>query len=65
MKLQRIIRGISFRLKRIIKGDPNRFLKKCRGIIHVGANDGGERDLDARHGLDVLWVKALPNMYSN
>ena len=42
---------------------PNRFLRSCRAIIHVGANDGRERDLYARHSLSVLWIEAIPQVF--
>lgn len=39
------------------------FLGRCKGVIHVGANAGQERDLYARHGLRVVWIEALPNVF--
>jgi FkbM family methyltransferase len=42
---------------------PNAFLKRCRAIIHIGANEGQERDLYAEHSLYVLWVEALPDVF--
>lgn len=41
----------------------DRFLRSCKAIIHVGANDGGERDLYARYSLSVLWIEALPQVF--
>lgn len=35
------------------------FLKDARGVIHVGANSGQERDIYARHNLHVLWIEGL------
>ncbi len=40
--------------------DPDGFLRRCRAVVHVGAHDGAECELYARHGLQVLWVEALP-----
>ena len=40
------------------------FLSNVQSIIHVGANEGQERDLYAEHGLSVLWVETLPTVYS-
>ena len=40
------------------------FLSDVRSIIHVGANEGQERDLYAEHNLSVLWVEALPTVYA-
>jgi FkbM family methyltransferase len=55
--------GIRRRLMRAMHGEPNDFLKKCRGLIHVGANDGGERHLYAEHGLKVVWIEPIPDVF--
>lgn len=39
------------------------FLSEISGLIHVGANEGQERNLYAGHNLSVLWVEALPNVF--
>jgi FkbM family methyltransferase len=41
----------------------NRFLGKIRGVIHIGANDGDERDLYAAFGLRVLWIEPIPEVF--
>jgi FkbM family methyltransferase len=51
-------------VKNALFGDPDQFLGQCKGVIHVGANDGAERDLYARYSLPVLWVEALPDMFN-
>jgi FkbM family methyltransferase len=33
------------------------------GVIHVGANEGQERDFYARLGVPVLWVEPIPEVY--
>jgi FkbM family methyltransferase len=38
-------------------------LKYVTGVIHVGANLGQERDLYATHGLKVLWIEPLPDVF--
>jgi FkbM family methyltransferase len=43
--------------------DPNAFLQKCKGVLHVGANLGQERDLYAQLGLPVIWFEALPSIF--
>jgi 2-O-methyltransferase len=43
--------------------DPNRFLRNVRGVIHVGANIGQERDLYARFDQRVLWVEPIPQIF--
>ncbi|MGI8820899.1 MAG: FkbM family methyltransferase [Chthoniobacterales bacterium] len=50
-------------MKHALTPDKNQFLRECRAVIHIGANDGGERNLYARHGLTVLWVEALPDVF--
>ncbi len=40
------------------------YLRKARGVIHVGANDGRERAYYDRARLDVLWVEALPDVFA-
>lgn len=52
------------RLRRLFEPDPNRFLREVRGVVHVGANVGQERALYARHGLDVLWVEPIPDVFA-
>jgi FkbM family methyltransferase len=51
------------RLRRLLAPDPNRFLRSARGVIHVGANAGQERELYARRGLDVLWIEPIPEVF--
>ncbi len=45
----------------VVKGD--RFLSACKGVLHVGANSGQERETYARLGLPVVWVEALPGVF--
>src|SRR5690242_19194551 len=52
------------RLRRLFSPDPNRFLRSTRGVIHVGANVGQERELYRRHGLDVLWIEPIPDVFA-
>jgi FkbM family methyltransferase len=39
------------------------FLPQVRGVLHIGANYGQERDLYAKNGLRALWVEAIPDVY--
>ena len=41
-----------------------RFLAQVKRLIHVGANSGQERDLYAAHGVEVLWIEALPETFA-
>jgi FkbM family methyltransferase len=52
------------RLRRLFAPDPNRFLRAARGVVHVGANVGQERALYDRHGLDVLWIEPIPDVFA-
>ena len=52
------------RLKKIFSLDPNRFLKRVSGVIHVGANRGGEGQEYDRHGLRVVWVEPIPEVFA-
>lgn len=51
------------RAKAIIRKDPNLFLRHVKGVIHVGANTGQERDSYQDYGLRVLWVEPIPDIY--
>lgn len=42
---------------------PDFFLSKVRGVIHVGANTGQERDLYDSLGLNVLWIEPIPEVF--
>ena len=46
-----------------LKGDPNRYLKSCKGVIHVGANTGQEAKSYAALGLPVLWIEPIPEVF--
>jgi FkbM family methyltransferase len=39
------------------------YLNSIKGIIHVGANEGQEKDLYAFHQLKVLWVEPIPDTF--
>lgn len=52
------------RLRRLVTPDPNRFLRSARGVVHVGANVGQERELYRRHGLEVLWIEPIPDVFA-
>lgn len=47
-----------------IIGPASEFLKDARGVIHVGANTGQEREIYAAHNLPVIWIEALPDAFS-
>jgi len=39
------------------------YLKNFKGIIHIGANVGQERDIYNHFNLNVIWVEAIPHIY--
>lgn len=57
------LRAILKRARNVFRKDPDRFLKRTRGVIHVGANIGQERDLYHRHGLRVIWIEPIPEVF--
>ena len=42
----------------------NFYLRKSHGLIHIGANEGQERDFYASFGLDVLWIEPIPDVFT-
>jgi FkbM family methyltransferase len=44
-------------------GEPDDYLEQCSGVIHVGANEGQERDIYARHNLKVAWIEPIPEQF--
>lgn len=52
------------RIKGLFTRNPNRFLKKVSGVIHVGANTGQERNTYRRLGLQVVWVEPIPEVFN-
>jgi FkbM family methyltransferase len=59
------LRMLAGRLLRLLglRRDPRAFVTRARGVIHIGANDGQERDFYAKNGLEVLWIEALPEVF--
>jgi len=56
-------RAVLRRLKRLLTPNPDRFLKQVSGVVHVGANTGGERDTYKRYGLRVAWIEPIPEVF--
>ena len=57
------INAILHQVRSMIKRDPDRFLRKVSGVIHVGANTGQERKLYAEYGLRVIWIEPIPEVF--
>jgi FkbM family methyltransferase len=43
--------------------DDKPFLADARGVIHIGANVGQERDLYAALRLPVVWIEPIPEVF--
>ena len=39
------------------------FLARVSSVVHVGANEGQERELYHRHGLSVVWIEPIPDVF--
>lgn len=53
------------RIKSLFKKNPDRLLRKIKGIVHVGANSGQEMQLYAKHGLSVVWIEPIPEVFDS
>lgn len=51
-----------FRLRTWLDAE-NSYLRKAKGLIHVGANAGQERELYARYDLEVVWIEPIPAIF--
>ena len=56
-------KAIVRRTKSLFKRNPDRLLKKIKGVIHVGANTGQEIQLYAKYGLSVVWIEPIPEVF--
>jgi len=62
MRMPRI--GAVLRLtKSKLRRDPDRFLRRAAGVIHVGANSGQERILYEKYALRVIWIEPIPEVF--
>jgi FkbM family methyltransferase len=51
-------------LKRLYFGPFDSFLKEVDGVIHIGANEGQEREHYKKYGINnVLWIEADPFVF--
>jgi FkbM family methyltransferase len=53
------------RLRLFLRRHPDWFLKELRGVIHVGANHGQERETYSKFGVDVIWIEPIPEVFSS
>ena len=61
----RTIAALKRGFNRIARPGPprDRYLQKCRGVVHVGANSGQERRVYERQGLEVFWIEPVPDVF--
>jgi FkbM family methyltransferase len=58
------VRRLARALRRLLpRPDPDAFLARSTGIIHIGANIGQEAPDYAQRNLPVLWVEPIPHIY--
>lgn len=57
--LKQLPRKIRIRLQ----PSPYAFLRRSRGVVHVGANTGQERDIYAKFNQNVLWIEPIPEVF--
>jgi FkbM family methyltransferase len=60
----RIGSGIKRRIRSVIDSPRRAYLSHCHGVIHIGANEGGERQDYAAHGLGVIWIEPIPEVFA-
>lgn len=58
------IKAPLLRIKSSLPGDPHHFLRDVRGVIHVGANSGQERDIYDAHSTSVIWIEPIPQVFA-
>ncbi len=67
MQKKNRIRKLGSALKRmfgsLFRSNPEKFLRKVSGVIHVGANTGQETNLYAEHRLSVVWIEPIPDVF--
>ena len=61
---RRLAGAVGRRIRRLLTQDPDRFLRRVAGVIHVGANTGQERELYERLGLNVAWIEPIPSVFA-
>jgi FkbM family methyltransferase len=62
-RIRKLGGALKRRLGSLFKSDPEKFLGKVSGVIHVGANTGQEIKLYAEYGLSVVWIEPIPDVF--
>lgn len=58
-----ILHELQRRLRWMAAPRAARFLDRARGVIHVGANVGQEREAYSLYGLNVLWIEPVQETF--
>lgn len=53
--------SVKNKIKKILRRED--FLKEIKGVIHIGANTGQEREIYNSYNLNVVWVEPLPECF--
>jgi len=62
--IARKIKTLARSLVRVLSKNQDKFLKEVSGVVHVGANLGQERELYSKHGLSVVWIEPIPEIFN-
>src|SRR5512142_1548427 len=62
-ELMRFFKRLGRSIRKRVRRSPDAFLRRVRGVVHVGANTGQERDTYEKFGLDVLWIEPIPDVF--
>lgn len=52
------------RLRWMLRGRAQRYLDRAKGVVHIGANTGQERDMYALCDLPVVWIEPIPEVFA-
>jgi FkbM family methyltransferase len=58
-----LLKTILRRTTKLVSRNSGKYLKKIDGLIHVGANTGQEIALYQKHGLSVVWIEPIPEIF--
>ena len=62
--IPRVLKSTLRKVGGLVSTDPDRFLSDVTGLVHVGANTGQERAEYQAHGLKVLWIEPIPEVFA-
>ncbi len=57
------IKGAICRFKNLLPQNRDRVLREAKGVIHIGASTGQERDIYQKYDLDVVWIEPIPDVF--